>query len=199
MATIAKAEPEHAAAIVDVLGDAFDEDPVMCHAAQGAGFAGVVFGAMYRNIYGPLDFSFCALDDDGVVAGCALWARPGQRHAPSLLGTCRLGFAIRRRGLRVLKRFADLGDFMVASHLKEPHFYLHAIGVRSTHQRQGIGSQLLRHVLEMADSERMPAYLESSNPRNDPLYLRHGFEVTGEANTPNDGPLIRFMRRPPVD
>jgi ribosomal protein S18 acetylase RimI-like enzyme len=41
----------------------------------------------------------------------------------------------------------------------------------------------------------MPCYLESSNPRNVPLYERHGFEVTAEHWLP-DGPVMTYMWRP---
>ncbi|TVP75518.1 MAG: GNAT family N-acetyltransferase, partial [Nitriliruptor sp.] len=44
------------------------------------------------------------------------------------------------------------------------------------------------------DSERIPAYLESTSRRNRELYLRHGFEVIGEIRLP-DGPSIWPMWR----
>ena len=43
----------------------------------------------------------------------------------------------------------------------------------------------------------MPAYLESSNPRNISLYLRHGFVDTGEI-TAADGPSLIPMWREPI-
>jgi ribosomal protein S18 acetylase RimI-like enzyme len=42
----------------------------------------------------------------------------------------------------------------------------------------------------------MPAYLESSNPRNMSLYRRHGFEQVGELPLP-DGPALYPMWRTP--
>ena len=35
-------------------------------------------------------------------------------------------------------------------------------------------------VLERCDDERLPAYLETTSPRNRALYQRHGFEITGQ-------------------
>ena len=49
---------------------------------------------------------------------------------------------------------------------------------------------------DRCDAEGVPAYLESSDPANVPLYERHGFSVTGEV-TIVDGPTIPLMWRDP--
>ncbi len=49
--------------------------------------------------------------------------------------------------------------------------------------------------LDVCDQQRAPAYVESSNERNNPLYQRHGFEVISEATLPDGGPKIWFMQR----
>ena len=40
------------------------------------------------------------------------------------------------------------------------------------------------------------AYLESSNPKNVPLYERHGFEVAGVIEAADYPPIIPMMRSP---
>ena len=49
---------------------------------------------------------------------------------------------------------------------------------------------------DRADAAGLPAYLESSNPRNISLYERHGFEIMGRIQV-GDGPLVTPMLRPP--
>ena len=49
--------------------------------------------------------------------------------------------------------------------------------------------------LGRVDAESLPAYLESSNPKNTVLYGRHGFEVVGEIR-PGDFPGLTPMLRP---
>jgi GNAT superfamily N-acetyltransferase len=83
-------------------------------------------------------------------------------------------------------------------HPKEPHDYLFSLGTRPEWQSRGLGSALLREVLERCDREGWPAYLEASTERNRRLYLRHGFEVTGEIRLPG-GPSMWAMWREPVD
>ena len=62
---------------------------------------------------------------------------------------------------------------------------------------QGLGATLMKHALTIVDEAGLPAYLESSNPRNISLYERHGFEVMGEIRTkgsPVMTPMIRAAR-----
>ena len=82
---------------------------------------------------------------------------------------------------------------------KEPlynHMHLGFIGVRPELQGKGIGSDLLKHMLTRLDETSLPAYLESSNSRNDLFYERHGFRVIDSITLP-DGPTIQCMLRKP--
>jgi ribosomal protein S18 acetylase RimI-like enzyme len=81
-------------------------------------------------------------------------------------------------------------------YLEEPHFYLHAIGARLDDQCRGIGSALPKHGTAICDAKGYPAYLESSNVKNNLLYDRYGFEITAEITLPDNGPTFWLMRRP---
>ena len=78
----------------------------------------------------------------------------------------------------------------------EPHWMLHSIVVGADRQGRGIGSALLRSTLDTVDRSGVPAYLESSNPRNVTVYERVGFRVLAEVPL-LDGPVMRPMLRPP--
>jgi GNAT superfamily N-acetyltransferase len=54
------------------------------------------------------------------------------------------------------------------------------LGTRTAQQGSGLGTLLMREVLDRCDRQGLGAYLESSNIRNVPFYERHGFEVLGE-------------------
>jgi ribosomal protein S18 acetylase RimI-like enzyme len=97
-------------------------------------------------------------------------------------------------GVRGLWRANTLLGVLHANHPKEPHYYLHAIGVRSGQQGRGVGSALLRQGTEHCDREGLLAYLENTNERNLPLYERHGFQVLREWRV-TGGPPIWFMAR----
>jgi len=85
---------------------------------------------------------------------------------------------------------------MEQSHPEEPHWYLPMIGVEPRAQQRGLGAELMRHALTRCDDEGTLAYLESSNPRNISLYLRHGFEVMGEIRIGAVPVLTPMLRRP---
>lgn len=81
-------------------------------------------------------------------------------------------------------------------HPTEPHWYLPLIGVDPLQQGGGYGSALMEHALVVCDREGKLAYLESSDPRNIPLYERHGFEVMGTIQVGSSPPLFPMLRRP---
>jgi ribosomal protein S18 acetylase RimI-like enzyme len=86
--------------------------------------------------------------------------------------------------------FEQMGKF----HPAEPHWYLPLIGVDPTRQNKGYGSMLMQQALAACDSAGMPAYLESSNPRNVTLYLRHGFEIAGTIQAGSSPPMFAMRR-----
>lgn len=85
---------------------------------------------------------------------------------------------------------------MAEYHPREPHWYLPLIGVDPAHQRKGYGSALLGYALEQCDRDRQLAYLESSNPRNIPLYERHGFRAIGEIQVGTSPRMVPMVRTP---
>jgi ribosomal protein S18 acetylase RimI-like enzyme len=82
---------------------------------------------------------------------------------------------------------------MDEAHPYEPHWHLAFIGVDPVWHGRGIGAALLRHALERIDEKGLPAYLESSNPRNVPLYQRHGFAVIREIRVGDSPPVIPML------
>jgi ribosomal protein S18 acetylase RimI-like enzyme len=90
---------------------------------------------------------------------------------------------------------AQVGEQIRGYHPEEPHWYLAAVGVDPSRQGEGLGSAMIKEGLRLCDAQGLPAYLESSNPRNIPLYERHGFEVIGVVQ-PEDYPPLYPMLRP---
>jgi ribosomal protein S18 acetylase RimI-like enzyme len=93
---------------------------------------------------------------------------------------------------QVFAVFEQMGNF----HPTEPHWYLPLIGVDTHLQGRGYGSALLSHSLAMCDRDRLPAYLESSNPKNVPLYQRHGFELLGTIQAKGSPQIFPMLRKP---
>jgi GNAT superfamily N-acetyltransferase len=91
--------------------------------------------------------------------------------------------------LELLERFE-------ASHPREqPHYYLSLLGTHPDHRGSGLGMALLADNLARTDAEGVPAYLESSNPRNNKRYERLGFRQVGEFTTPAGEHTVATMWR----
>jgi ribosomal protein S18 acetylase RimI-like enzyme len=129
------------------------------------------------------------LADDGAAA--AVWLPPGVRGPLAAIGPLLQEFAPPER-LPVLAR---VGEAVQAFHPDAPHWYLSMIGVDPMRQGRGLGSALLEAGLARCDSEGASVYLESSNPKNIPLYERYGFEALGVIE-PDDFPPLTPMLRP---
>lgn len=66
------------------------------------------------------------------------------------------------------------------NHPKEPFCYLWFIGVDPEDQGNGIGSKMLKSLIERFDQADRPIYLETSVETNLSWYKKVGFEVYGE-------------------
>jgi len=183
--------PEDIPALADVLGRAFEDDPV-------AGFAHPREASRLRR----LRFFFtgrlrtlvpeelCFTDENR--AGAALWAPPDRWQMPAreaVVGTLRLLSRRTPAMLAGLRRAERL-------HPRSAHFYLSVLGVDPGAQGRGLGSALLRPMLERCDAEGVGAYLETSKASNISFYERHGFRVRGELRLPR-GPMLWLMWRDP--
>jgi ribosomal protein S18 acetylase RimI-like enzyme len=123
-------------------------------------------------------------------AGVALWLAPDA--APDEEALARLIDEVVAPHRR--ENMAAAVEEMVRYHPQEPHWYLPMIGVEPARQGKGLGAALLRAALLRVDAEGLSAYLESTNPRNVPLYERHGFEVIGEIRVGTCPPIVPMLR-----
>lgn len=127
----------------------------------------------------------------------AVWLPPGAwraplhdqvRAAPTLTRALRPGGVL--RGLR-------LQNAVDPHHPREPHWYLEALGAVPEARGTGVGPSVVQPVLDHCDDQGLPAYLESSNPRNWSFYERLGFVRGTPADVPSGCPVLMPMRRKP--
>ncbi len=136
------------------------------------------------------------MHDDG--AGVAIWRAEPAGPTPS----------------DVLERVADVGRSVFGDRLElieavdaevlahrptEPHRFLGTIGIRPDRQRRGLGTALLRPVLDELDRTEVPACLETSAAGNLVFYGSLGFTVVAHLDQlPGDAPETWVMWRPPA-
>lgn len=69
-------------------------------------------------------------------------------------------------------------------------------GVEPLQQSRGLGATVLWPILQRCDRERLPAYLESTNPRNIPFYERFGFRQVGIIRSGTSPEIVPMVREP---
>jgi ribosomal protein S18 acetylase RimI-like enzyme len=124
--------------------------------------------------------------------GAALWLPPEVHPDEEALGSVLMRTVPEGRHEEMFGVLEQMGSYQPT----EPYWYLPMIGVEPAHQGKGYGSALLRHTLEICDRHHHVAHLESSNPKNVPLYQRHGFRLVGEIQS-GSSPTIFPMTRDP--
>jgi ribosomal protein S18 acetylase RimI-like enzyme len=191
MSTVS-ATPEsgsHHAVAVIVL--AFSADPAARWSYPDADRYLAHFPAIVRA-FGGRAFAHGTAYHAGEFAGAALWLPPGVPPDEDALLTILKRSVPSERQATVLELFEHMGRY----HPAEPHWYLPLIGVDPAHQGKGHGGALLDTVLRRCDRDGTAAYLESSNPRNIPLYERHGFRVLATIQVGSSPPISPMLRRP---
>ncbi|WP_368566076.1 GNAT family N-acetyltransferase [Pseudoxanthomonas sp. UTMC 1351] len=125
-------------------------------------------------------------------AGAALWLPPEVGPDEDAL----IALLQRTGSASVQKDLLAVFEQMARYHPQEPHWHLPFIGVDPSQQGKGYGVALMRHALIPCDRDHALAYLESSNPKNIPLYERHGFELLGTIQAGSSPPIFPMLRKP---
>lgn len=128
------------------------------------------------------------VNDD--FAAAALWLPPGVEMDGVALDALLNETVSAETRAEMAQITPPFGSF----HPHEPHWYLPWLGVDPAFQGRGLGSLMLKHTLRRVDETGLPAYLESSNPRNIPLYERFDFEVLGVIQGGEFPPITPMLR-----
>lgn len=181
-----------------VLARAFQHDHLMRYAVPDARERACVlprligltvrYGCRYGEVYATPGYE-----------GAAVWLPPGRTTLTLwrmlVAGALMMPLSVRWSILRRLGASESVARALHTRCAPGPHWYLVQIGVEPAHQRQGIGSRLLRSQLARLDAAGFPCYLETENEANLAFYQRHGFHVAAEESIASDGPHIWGMLR----
>lgn len=186
---VVRVGPRDSASVLDTITVAFAADPPSRWLYPDDGGYLRHFPTFIRALGGAAlkeGTAFAAED----CSGTALWLAPDV--SPDEEGLMRLVETV------APSKRAEMGgviEEMGRYHPSEPHWYLPFIAVVPSQQGRGLGAALLRRGLAESDATQLPAYLESTNPRNRPLYERHGFEAIGEIRVGSCPPIVPMLRK----
>lgn len=151
---------------------------------------GVRYGMQYGEVYTTTE-----------VNGAAIWFTP-DHPAVTVWGMFRSGMFLTpfRLGAHAFNRLTDYMSHIARirrATVPQPHWYLCELGVDPERQGKGIGSALIRPVLDRADTECLPCYCETCTERAVAFYGKHGFRVAHVVDVPIGGPRFWALKREP--
>jgi GNAT superfamily N-acetyltransferase len=188
-ATIAMPSRRHSA--ISSLTLAFALDPVCRWLWSDPGEYLSMF-PQFAQAFGGRAFDRESAFVEGDLHGAALWLPPGE--GPDERALVNIVEAVESDALR--STTFELLEAMSEHHPQGAHWYLPLIGVEPAAQGRGIGHVLMKPVLDRCDASGIPAYLESTNPRNLPFYERLGFRPTGCIDVGDCPPIFPMLRAP---
>jgi hypothetical protein len=139
-----------------------------------------------RRLRRLMEYSFeiCYRFGDVILSdnkkGCALLVMPDKRKTTfkSILLDAKL--ALTCIGLSGIKKAMERESRINKVHPDQPIYYLWFIGVDTKSQSMGIGSGLLKEVINQSIIRNRPIYLETSTIKNLPWYQKFGFTIFEE-------------------
>lgn len=192
-ARVRRADDADRQSVLDVLTEAFMDDPVVRWLFPTPCERGRLQSHFYADLLDrPAAEAYLA----GSGEGASVWLASAAGQAPDgeRPDTPDVDRVFGENGARLLALGQALGE---RHPRRDPHLYLACMGVVGGRQGAGLGSAMLRHRLERADADGLAVYLEASSPRSRALYLRYGFEDLGEPVRVADSPLLWPMWRHP--
>ena len=191
---IVPATPDRVPELAELLGRAFADDPILTWP-----FTGENDVALATRAFEILDDEFSRSDmlwEVPRARGVAMWVPPDgfDRYLDAELATRDPMTALTDDGG---KRYQAFWDWIEDCLPDEPQWFLDHVAVAESERGRGIGSALIRFGLERAIDDDVTATLETSRSQNLPLYEHLGFETYLEADAPDGGPHLWFMRADP--
>lgn len=140
--------------------------------------------------------SLVAEGPDGAITALAVWFPPG---AAEIRDESTAAYDALVRGLigdpaadalfEASRRFGEARP-------SAPHAYLTLLAVAPAARGHGAGMALLERALRRFDADRVPTYLESSNPVNDRKYERLGYRPHGAVSLEGGQVVQTYWRDP---
>lgn len=151
------------------------------------------FGMLYGEAY-------AAPDTEGKALGGAIWFAPDtfSMNPWRMMRSGLLEAPLHAR-LSAINRFIRLSNFLDKVHrteAPEPHYYLMLLGVDEAARGRGVARSLMQPVLERADREKAPCYVQTTDQVNVGIYGKFGFSLVSPG-IPYKSLRIWTMKREP--
>ena len=101
-------------------------------------------------------------------------------------------------GIKIIKKMTSCEKFVVEiknKHFKPNCWYLYTFVTLPDFRGKGLGSKIIRPMLEFLDKKNQDCYLETFLPINVEIYKKYGFELKEEVKVPNTDLTLYAMLR----
>lgn len=168
--------------VLSAVSSAFRNDPFLRRLfpddADYAAHAPTFFGALFDKRVGAGTIWMA-----DAASSIAMWDGPGSMPLPVL--------DLPKPALQLLSEYDDAVE---SAFPDDRHWYLGVLATDPLQAGRGLGRAVMRAGLARAAAEGLPAFLETTNEQNVPLYERAGWMVAAELEAPM---RIWVMRQDP--
>lgn len=169
-----EATPKYRKRIVDIIANSFDDNKSTNYTIkQDAKRKQRLYKLVEYSVFQGEAFGKIFMSEDKNAACIILFPDKKKTTIKSFIWDIKLIF--KAIGLSNVKAVLKRERLLKKNHPKTPFYHLWYIGVDPKHQNKGIGSKLLKNVLESCLDK--PVYLETSVNANLRWYYNYGFEI----------------------
>jgi len=174
-----KADKNQKSHVIEILASSFEEN-------QSVNYIVKQDSKRKERIRALMDYSFeicymfgaVYLSDD--MKGCALVLYPDQKKFSIKSTLLDIQLLLNSIGISRAGKAMSRESAIKSNYPDQPIYYLWFLGVLNADQNKGIGSQLLREVIQDSQAQHKPIYLETSTLKNIPWYQKFGFSIYKE-------------------
>jgi len=137
----------------------------------------------------------------GETYGASVWSKPMNSTLAKQISQEKRDFISQHLGETTLKKYMDIIEFMSEKAqmvVPAENWYLSIVGIAPNCQGKGLGSTIVKPVLEMADALGVPSYLETFARRNMNFYQRLGYMESASFIEPVTSKEYWIMIRVPL-
>lgn len=102
-------------------------------------------------------------------------------------------------GIKMTKRMTSFEKFALKiknKYAKDGCWYLFAFVTIPEFRGKGLGSKIIKPMLNYLDTQKQDCYVETLSPTNVEIYKKYGFELKEEVKVPNTDLILYAMLRP---
>lgn len=174
-----KADKNDKSHVIEILSNSFEDN-------QSVNYIVKQDSKRIERIRALMDYSFeicymfgaVYLSDD--KTGCALILYPDQKKFSIKSTLLDVQLLLNSIGLTRAGTAMSRESAIKSNYPNQPIYYLWFLGVLNTDQNRGVGSQLLKEIIQDSQKQQRPIYLETSTIKNIPWYQKFGFSIYKE-------------------